>query len=67
MIKNIFNRHENIPSFLKDYYEDWANSYILDRVQILSGTVEYQKEKLETLKGMRFDISGFTIKKNASR
>jgi hypothetical protein len=64
MIKLIFNRHENIPSFLERYYEGWANSYILDKNFILMGTVEHQKETLETLKEMGFDTTGFTIKEN---
>jgi hypothetical protein len=49
MINIIFNRHESIPSFLMRYYEDWPNSYIIDKEFIQSGTLEYQNEQLEVL------------------
>ncbi|MDR1316073.1 MAG: hypothetical protein LBK13_04285 [Spirochaetales bacterium] len=61
LIENIFNRHEVIPPFLMNYYEGWPASYILARVNILSGTVEHQKETLEALNEMGFDVSNFTI------
>lgn len=60
MIKNIFSRHEVIPSFLSNYYEEWPNSYILEKIHILSGTTEYQKEKLEVLNEMGFDTTNLT-------
>ncbi|MCL2023090.1 MAG: hypothetical protein FWG82_01825 [Oscillospiraceae bacterium] len=57
MIENIFNRHENVPSFLRIYYEGWPNSYILDKTHILSGTAKFQKEKLDALKEIGFDVT----------
>jgi hypothetical protein len=56
MIENIFNRHENIPSFLMQYYEGWPNSYVLDKETLQIGTPEYQKRQLEALNEMGFEI-----------
>jgi hypothetical protein len=57
MIENIFDRHENIPSFLTRYYEGWPNSYVLDKETLQGGTPEYQKQKLEALGEMGFELS----------
>jgi hypothetical protein len=56
MIELIFNRHENIPSFLKRYYEGWPESYIFDKVRLHAGTPEYQKQKLEAFREMGFEL-----------
>lgn len=55
MISNIFNRHENIPAFLMSYYEDYPNSYIIEKKFIHTGTSEYPKEQLEVLNELGFD------------
>lgn len=55
MISHIFNRHENIPAFLMNYYEDYPNSYITNKIFIHTGTPEYQKEQLEILNELDFD------------
>jgi hypothetical protein len=56
MIKNIFNRHENIPSFLMREYEDWPDRYIINKEFLQGGTPEYQKEQLEALNELGFRI-----------
>lgn len=56
MISLIFNRHEVIPAFLNTYYRDFPNSYIISKEFIHSGTPEYQKEQLEVLRELGFDI-----------
>ena len=57
MINHIHNRHENIPSFLRNYYENYPNSYILEKVWFQSGTIDAQKETLDTLNEMGFDTT----------
>ena len=56
MISFIFNRHEVIPAFLNTYYRYFPNSYIISKEFIHSGTPEYQKEQLEVLRELGFDI-----------
>jgi hypothetical protein len=56
MMELIFNRHENIPSFLKKYYEGWPDSYIFDKEYLHMGTPEHQNQKLEALKEMGFEL-----------
>ena len=56
MISLIFNRHEVIPNFLMKYYRDFPNSYIIDKESIHSETPEYQKEQLEVLRELGFDV-----------
>ncbi len=58
----IFNRHENIPSYLRNYYEGWPESYILDEAHISSGTAKFRKEKLKALAEMGFDTTKFNAK-----
>ena len=53
-ISFIFNRYEVIPDFLMRYYEGFPNSYIMDDIH--SGTLEYQKEQIEVLRELGFDI-----------
>lgn len=55
MISHIFNRHENIPAFLMEYYEEYPKSYIINKKMIHTGTPEYQKEQLEVLDELGFD------------
>jgi hypothetical protein len=57
MIEIIFNKHENIPSFLTRYYEGWPDSYIIDKEFLQIGTPEYQKEQLKALNELGFKIS----------
>ena len=38
------------------YYRDFPNSYIIDKESIHSGTPEYQKEQLEVLRELGFDM-----------
>lgn len=57
MISHIFNKHENIPAFFERYYEDYPNSYIIEKEFLRSGTLEYQKEQFNVLKELGFDIN----------
>ncbi len=57
MIENIFNRYEIIPAFLDRYYDDWPNSYIMDKQILNIGTQEHIREKLEILKEIGFDTT----------
>lgn len=57
MIKIIFNRHENIPSFLESYYDGWVNSYVLDNVFFNNGTKEQREKDLRVLREMGFDTT----------
>ncbi|MFV0582885.1 MAG: hypothetical protein ACK5N4_12655 [Parabacteroides gordonii] len=57
MIALIFNRHEIIPAYLMKIYENYPNSYIIDKEFIHSGTPEYQKEQLDVLKELGFDTN----------
>ncbi len=61
LIKNIFNRHENILFFLRDYYEGWPESYILEEVYIHCGTPEHREEHLKALAEMGFDTANFNL------
>jgi hypothetical protein len=56
LIENIFNHHEIIPSFLRNYYDDWPRSYIMEEVHISSGTAEHQKAHRAALQELGFDI-----------
>ncbi len=57
LIKNIFNTHEFIPAFLRDYYDGWPHSYITDEVYIYNGTSERQKEHINALHELGIDIT----------
>lgn len=51
-----FNTHEFIPNFLMRYYDDFPNSYIVNTVFIHSGTIEYQKEQIQVLRKLGFEM-----------
>lgn len=51
-----FNTHEFIPNFLMRYYDDFPNSYIVNTVFINSGTIEYQKEQIQALRKLGFEM-----------
>lgn len=56
MILFNFNTYEYIPKFLTSYYDGFPNSYIVHKEFIHSGTLEYQKEQLDVLQELGFDI-----------